>query len=105
MNSEDWEKWEKEFRKKSLEILTQEISLATIEAIKELCIWQYDYTASFYNMLFYMFQKADNDNRYKLGKAFPEHYRAWQLWNLSGNAGIDLFEKYIPEFFEKILKQ
>jgi hypothetical protein len=51
------------------------------EAIKELFYWQYNYTGSFTQRLFDLFQKADPVNVGRLSMGFPHDYEAWRAWS------------------------
>lgn len=65
------------------------------EAVFQLYHWQYHYEANrFYCMLFDLIQKADPVNFEKLKKGFPEFILAYDMWNMAGNCGDDLFKQF-----------
>lgn len=64
------------------------------EAVKEVYYWQYENNGSFYNMLLFLFQKADGYNQHKLGVAYPSLYLAYLDWCVAGEYGNELFKKH-----------
>lgn len=64
------------------------------KAVTQLYYWQTNYTGSFSNIIFTLFQKADPANLAKLTRGFPEEAEAWKLWQEAGDGGNELFRAY-----------
>jgi hypothetical protein len=64
------------------------------DAMREVYFWRYSNTGSFHNMLFDLFQKADNDNLVILGNAYPSEYLAWYMWTQAADHGDTFFRDY-----------
>ena len=66
------------------------------KAVKELYYWQDNKGegTNFHSLLYTLFQKADSENRIKLGVGFPNEHYALHLWNEAGDYGNDLFREY-----------
>lgn len=62
--------------------------------IFKLWTWQHSNLNSFSDMLYDLIAKADPVNRQKLALSFPYHVLAFQLWQVAGNAGEDLFDAF-----------
>ena len=59
--------------------------METVEdAIKEIFLWQYQSTGSFYNLLITLFRVADYENRVKLSRIWPNLAIALTLWEAAG---------------------
>lgn len=61
------------------------------QAIKEIYLWQYDNTRSFYNSLVTLIHRADGHNKVKLGIFFPEILSAYYEWCDSEDYGRQIF--------------
>jgi len=54
-------------------------------AMAHLYCWQYAKATNFTAKLYELFCKADEENKIRLGLAFPYEYRAFHLWHTSEN--------------------
>lgn len=64
------------------------------DAVKEIWVWQYDDTNSYYTNLIRLYRRADKDNKRKLDLAYPQLGLAIQMWEMAGDNGNDLFRSF-----------
>lgn len=64
------------------------------QAVKEIWVWQYNDTGSFFSLLIFLFRKADYNNKAILRAAYPNLFQALQDWEAADDNGRDLFRKY-----------
>lgn len=64
------------------------------DAVKEIWVWQYDDTNSYYTNLIRLYRRADKDNKRRLDLAYPQLGLAIQMWEMAGDRGNDLFRSF-----------
>ncbi len=66
------------------------------QAVKEVWVWQYSNTGSFYSQLCTAWQKADPKNRARLFQAFPQLCEAMNDWE-AAEEPANWFRKYLGQ--------
>lgn len=64
------------------------------EAVLEIYLWQYNNTYSFYNLLVLCIQKADHNNRWRIGMGFSDLVKAFEDWEATDHID-DLFKAHL----------